>query len=44
LIAALQADGVRRDALFPLDVDRAFRKLDISSRRQLPDVVAHAAG
>jgi DNA-binding NarL/FixJ family response regulator len=23
---------------------RAFRKLDISSRRQLPDVLAHAAG
>ncbi|MBZ9994061.1 ABC transporter substrate-binding protein [Mesorhizobium sp. BH1-1-4] len=28
LIAALQADGVARNALFPLDVDRAFRKLD----------------
>ncbi len=28
LIAALEADGVNRDALFPLDVDRAFRKLD----------------
>ena len=23
---------------------RAFRKLDISSRRQLPEVLAHAAG
>ncbi|UCI31985.1 ABC transporter substrate-binding protein [Mesorhizobium sp. B4-1-4] len=28
LIAALEADGVSRDQLFPLDVDRAFRKLD----------------
>lgn len=28
LIAALEADGVTRDALFPLDVDRAFNKLD----------------
>lgn len=28
LIAALQADGVSPDQLFPLDVDRAFRKLD----------------
>lgn len=28
LIAALQADGVGPDQLFPLDVDRAFRKLD----------------
>ncbi|TGQ04858.1 ABC transporter substrate-binding protein [Mesorhizobium sp. M2E.F.Ca.ET.219.01.1.1] len=28
LIAALEADGVSRDALFPLDIDRAFRKLD----------------
>ncbi|RUX09665.1 ABC transporter substrate-binding protein, partial [Mesorhizobium sp. M8A.F.Ca.ET.059.01.1.1] len=28
LIAALQADGVSGDRLFPLDVDRAFRKLD----------------
>ena len=29
LIPALLADGVPRDALFPLDLDRAFRKLDI---------------
>ena len=28
LAAALLADGVSREALFPLDVDRAFRKLD----------------
>jgi mannopine transport system substrate-binding protein len=28
LIAALQADGVPHDRLFPLDVDRAYRKLD----------------
>lgn len=28
LAAALLADGVSRDELFPLDVDRAFRKLD----------------
>lgn len=28
LMAALQADGVARDKLFPLDLDRAFRKLD----------------
>lgn len=28
MIAALEADGVSRDALFPLDLDRAFRKLD----------------
>lgn len=28
LAAALLADGVAPDALFPLDVDRAFRKLD----------------
>lgn len=28
LAAALLADGVQKDALFPLDVDRAFRKLD----------------
>lgn len=28
LIAALQADGVARENLFPLDLDRAFRKLD----------------
>ncbi|WP_234906132.1 ABC transporter substrate-binding protein [Affinirhizobium pseudoryzae] len=28
LAAALLADGVSRDNLFPLDVDRAFRKLD----------------
>jgi mannopine transport system substrate-binding protein len=28
LAAALLADGVPNDALFPLDVDRAFRKLD----------------
>ena len=28
LEVALLADGVPRDALFPLDVDRAFRKLD----------------
>ncbi|WP_224513645.1 ABC transporter substrate-binding protein [Mesorhizobium sp. CA8] len=28
LIAALEADGVSRGQLFPLDVDRAFRKLD----------------
>lgn len=28
LAAALLADGVAKDALFPLDVDRAFRKLD----------------
>lgn len=28
LPAALLADGVPRDKLFPLDVDRAFRKLD----------------
>lgn len=28
LAAALLADGVEKDNLFPLDVDRAFRKLD----------------
>lgn len=28
LAAALLADGVNKDELFPLDVDRAFRKLD----------------
>jgi len=28
LAAALLADGVKKDALFPLDVDRAFAKLD----------------
>lgn len=28
LEAALLADGVRSDSLYPLDVDRAFRKLD----------------
>lgn len=28
LAAALLADGVKRDELFPLDVDRAFKKLD----------------
>ncbi|MFK4825604.1 ABC transporter substrate-binding protein [Paenochrobactrum sp. BZR 588] len=28
LIAALEADGVPRDKLFPLDVERAFAKLD----------------
>lgn len=28
LIAALEADGLSRDQLFPLDVERAFRKLD----------------
>ena len=28
LAAALLADGVSRDTLFPLDVDRAFKKLD----------------
>ncbi|MER8798895.1 extracellular solute-binding protein [Mesorhizobium sp. M0984] len=28
LIGALLADGVDRDKLFPLDLDRAFRKLD----------------
>tara|TARA_R110000868_G_scaffold61059_2_gene185673 strand:+ start:12308 stop:13384 length:1077 start_codon:yes stop_codon:yes gene_type:complete len=28
LPAALQADGVPRDKLYPLDLDRAFRKLD----------------
>ncbi|PWC56841.1 hypothetical protein TSO221_00805 [Azospirillum sp. TSO22-1] len=28
LMAALMADGVPRDKLFPLDLDRAFRKLD----------------
>lgn len=28
LMAALQADGVPADKLFPLDLDRAFRKLD----------------
>ncbi|WP_421566363.1 ABC transporter substrate-binding protein [Ochrobactrum sp. EDr1-4] len=28
LAAALLADGVKKDELFPLDVDRAFRKLD----------------
>lgn len=28
LIAALQADGVPHDKLFPLDIDRAFKKLD----------------
>ena len=28
LAAALLADGVKKDALFPLDVDRAFTKLD----------------
>lgn len=28
MIAALLADGVPKDKLFPLDVDRAFRKLD----------------
>ncbi|KXF79602.1 ABC transporter substrate-binding protein [Paramesorhizobium deserti] len=28
LAAALLADGVAKDALFPLDIDRAFRKLD----------------
>lgn len=28
LIAALQADGVSHDKVFPLDLDRAFRKLD----------------
>ena len=28
LAAALLADGVEKDKLFPLDVDRAFRKLD----------------
>jgi mannopine transport system substrate-binding protein len=28
MIAALQADGVPHDKLFPLDIDRAFRKLD----------------
>jgi mannopine transport system substrate-binding protein len=28
LAAALLADGVTKDELFPLDVDRAFRKLD----------------
>ena len=28
LMAALLADGVAPDALFPLDLDRAFRKLD----------------
>lgn len=28
LMAALMADGVPRDKLFPLDLDRAFKKLD----------------
>ena len=28
IVSALVADGVARDALFPLDLDRAFRKLD----------------
>lgn len=28
LMAALQADGVAADKLFPLDLDRAFKKLD----------------
>lgn len=28
LIAALEADGVEKDQLFPLDVERAFAKLD----------------
>jgi len=28
IIAALQADGVPHDKLFPLDLDRAFKKLD----------------
>jgi mannopine transport system substrate-binding protein len=28
LAAALLADGVKKDELFPLDLDRAFRKLD----------------
>jgi putative spermidine/putrescine transport system substrate-binding protein len=28
MIFALQADGVPRDQLYPLDMDRAFRKLD----------------
>lgn len=28
LAAALLADGVKKDELFPLDMDRAFRKLD----------------
>jgi mannopine transport system substrate-binding protein len=28
VIYALEADGVARDKLFPLDVDRAYRKLD----------------
>lgn len=28
LMAALMADGVQRDRLFPLDLDRAFKKLD----------------
>jgi putative spermidine/putrescine transport system substrate-binding protein len=28
LIFALQADGVPRDRLYPLDIDRAFKKLD----------------
>lgn len=28
LMAALQADGVPRQSLFPLDLDRAFRKMD----------------
>ena len=28
LVMALLADGVSRDKLFPMDVDRAFRKLD----------------
>ena len=28
LMAALQADGVDKDKLFPLDLDRAFKKLD----------------
>lgn len=28
LMAALQADGVAKDKLFPLDLDRAFKKLD----------------
>lgn len=28
LAAALMADGVKKEELFPLDVDRAFRKLD----------------
>lgn len=35
LMAALQADGVPADKLFPLDLDRAFKKLD-----QIRDSVA----